>query len=101
MLKDIETMWSITIDAESPVKLRPDLPYANSSLPHMSPETHRAQPEPRPKLWRNVLLFVGSAAFGGLAVALWNRRELAQFQSERSRQIASPTPASDADEEII
>ena len=67
----------------------------------MPTEPHLVLPESRPKVWRNLLFFVGSAAFGGLAVALWNRRELAQFQSERSRQIASSNPVSDSEEEII
>ena len=67
----------------------------------MSAEPNPVSPDSRRKLWRNVLFFVGSAAFGGLAVAFWNRRELAQFQNERSRQITSPTPVEDSEEEII
>jgi len=53
------------------------------------------------QLWRNVLLLVGSAAFGGLAVALWNRRELTQIQNERNKQLLAPASSNDPEEEII
>jgi hypothetical protein len=38
-------------------------------------------PKSKPKFWRTALLLAGSAAFGGLAVALWNRRELTQMRN--------------------
>jgi hypothetical protein len=40
-------------------------------------------------LWRTALLLVTSAACGGIAVAIWNRRTLAQI-----RQQTDPDPAS-------
>jgi hypothetical protein len=67
----------------------------------MPVDSDPVSPEPRPKLWLNALFFIGSAAFGGLAVVLWNRRELAQIQKESSRQVSPPTSGNDSDEEII
>jgi len=34
------------------------------------------------KLWQTALLLAGSAAFGGLAVAFWNRKMLAELRSQ-------------------
>ncbi|HUY81183.1 MAG TPA: hypothetical protein VMU92_05625 [Acidobacteriaceae bacterium] len=67
----------------------------------MSADADTAPSEPRMQLWRNVLLLVGSAAFGGLAVALWNRRELTQIQNERNKQLLAPASSNDPEEEII
>lgn len=36
------------------------------------------------KLWRTALLLAGSAAFGGLAVAFWNRKTLAELRKQAS-----------------
>jgi hypothetical protein len=33
-------------------------------------------------LWRRGLLVITSAAFGGIAVAIWNRRTLAQIRQQ-------------------
>jgi len=41
----------------------------------------------RRNLWRTGLLLATSAAFGGIAVAIWNRRTLAQM-----RQQSDPGP---------
>jgi hypothetical protein len=41
----------------------------------------------RRNLWRTGLLLATSAAFGGIAVAIWNRRTLAQM-----RQQSAPGP---------
>jgi hypothetical protein len=38
-------------------------------------------PEAR-SLWRTGLLLATSAAFGGIAVAIWNRRTLAQMRDQ-------------------
>jgi hypothetical protein len=50
---------------------------------------------PPPKIWKTTLFLIGSAAFGGLAVALWNRRELAQMRNQKSKSAVdvSPSPA--------
>ncbi len=52
-----------------------------------------------PRFWRNALLLLGSAAFGGLAVALWNRRELAQIQSRKNELTFRESPPSTEEEE--
>jgi hypothetical protein len=36
-----------------------------------------------PRFWRNLLLLTSSAAFGGLAVVLWNRRVLTQMRDQK------------------
>jgi hypothetical protein len=58
---------------------------------------------PRPKLWKTALLLAGSAAFGGLAVVLWNRRELIQMHNHGANpaQEASLAPTSAQTEEEI
>jgi hypothetical protein len=38
-------------------------------------------PEPR-NFWRSGLLIATSAAFGGIAVAIWNRRTLAKMRQK-------------------
>jgi hypothetical protein len=52
-----------------------------------NPET---QPEKR-SLWRTGLLLATSAALGGIAVALWDRRTLAQMRQQ-------PLPSDESDE---
>jgi hypothetical protein len=37
--------------------------------------------EARPTRTRTAILLLGSAVFGGIAVALWNRRTLAKMQN--------------------
>jgi hypothetical protein len=44
-------------------------------------EESPSQPE-RPNLWRSGLLIATSAAFGGIAVAIWNRRTLAKMRQQ-------------------
>jgi uncharacterized membrane protein YebE (DUF533 family) len=51
-----------------------------------------AVPDVRPKVWKTALLLAGSAAFGGLAVALWNRRELTQMQNQRDNPCPQGSP---------
>lgn len=53
-------------------------------------------PGPRRKVWRAALFVIGSAAFSGVALALWNRRELT-----RIRQTNPPPVPNPPDEEII
>ncbi len=40
------------------------------------------------KEWRSRLLLVSSAVFGGIAVALWNRRTLAGIRLQLEKQAA-------------
>lgn len=53
-------------------------------------------PGPRRKVWRTTLFVIGSAAFSGVALVLWNRRELT-----RIRQTTPPPAANPSDDEII
>jgi hypothetical protein len=49
--------------------------------PFASEKTETTDASPRPKsLWRRGLLVATSAALGGIAVAIWNRRTLAQMR---------------------
>jgi hypothetical protein len=41
-----------------------------------------APPPQRRNLWRTSLLLASSAAFGGIAVAIWYRRTLAKMRQE-------------------
>ena len=42
-----------------------------------------SQPSPEPRnLWRTGLLLATSAAFGGIAVAIWDRRTLAKMRQQ-------------------
>jgi hypothetical protein len=60
-----------------------------------------ADPNPsaaqRPKIWRTILLLAGSAAFGGVAVALWNRRELVRMREQGNIPASPPEPPSEED----
>jgi ferric-dicitrate binding protein FerR (iron transport regulator) len=59
-------------------KFRFDLvPTAHAEAQDESP----SQPERR-NLWRSGLLIATSAAFGGIAVAIWNRRTLAKMRQQ-------------------
>jgi len=59
-------------------KFRLDLvPTTHPEAPDESP----SQPERR-NLWRSGLLIATSAAFGGIAVAIWNRRTLAKMRQQ-------------------
>ena len=51
------------------------------------PDPTASQPQtatrsPGRKLWQTALLLAGSAAFGGLAVVLWNRKALAEMRKQ-------------------
>jgi hypothetical protein len=52
-----------------------------STTPAQAPDESPAPPE-RPNLWRSGLLIATSAAFGGIAVAIWNRRTLAKMRQQ-------------------
>jgi hypothetical protein len=56
-------------------------------------------PESPSRLLKTVFLLVGTAAFGGLAIAFWNRKELAEMRSEKSRPspegTVRPAPSDD------
>jgi hypothetical protein len=59
-------------------KFRLDLvPTTHAEASDESP----SQPERR-NLWRSGLLIATSAAFGGIAVAIWNRRTLAKMRQQ-------------------
>jgi hypothetical protein len=61
-----------------------------------------ALPQSQPKAWKTALFLVGSVALGGLAVALWNRRELAIMRNERDNPLTDGSPSSvQIDEEIF
>jgi hypothetical protein len=54
------------------------------STPHAeAPDNSPAVPEQR-NFWRSGLLIATSAAFGGIAVAIWNRRTLAKMRQQTS-----------------
>jgi hypothetical protein len=56
----------------------------------------------RGTFWKTALLVAGSVAFGGLAVVLWNRRELAEMRDQKIRPVSQESSTSDAaDEEIF
>ncbi len=46
-----------------------------------TPEESPSEPERR-NFWRSGLLIATSAAFGGIAVAIWNRRTLAKMRQQ-------------------
>jgi hypothetical protein len=50
-----------------------------------SPQESRSAPE-RQNFWRSGLLLATSAAFGGIAVAIWNRRTLAKMRQKNPAQ---------------
>jgi hypothetical protein len=49
------------------------------------------------KLLRAALLFAGSAALGGLAVALWDRKTLTAMRRKAAEPAPAPPPAPDED----
>ena len=61
-------------------KFRLDL--VSTTLPE-APEESLSVPERR-NFWRSGLLIATSAAFGGIAVAIWNRRTLAKMRQQTS-----------------
>lgn len=64
-------------------------------IPDPIPDPPRS---PRRKIWRAALFLAGSAVFSGVALALWNRRELTRIQ--QSTPPAAPPPAHIPDDEI-
>jgi hypothetical protein len=56
----------------------------------MTADPNSAAANSRPKLWRNALILLASAALGGVAVALWNRRELTQIQDQIQNERINP-----------
>jgi len=61
-------------------KFRLDL--VSTTLPE-APDESLSVPERR-NFWRSGLLIATSAAFGGIAVAIWNRRTLAKMRQQTS-----------------
>jgi hypothetical protein len=59
----------------------------STSLPD-TPHTGR-------KLWQTVLLLAGSAAFGGLAVAFWNKKTLAEMRNRTPEPSGRPIARED------
>jgi hypothetical protein len=51
------------------------------TTPKQTPGESPATPERR-NLWHSSLLIATSAAFGGIAVAIWNRRTLAKMRQQ-------------------
>jgi hypothetical protein len=61
------------------------------------PETERSPAAEEPeKRWKTTLLLFASAAFGGLAVALWDRRTLAGMRNRPPAQEVKPPDDEDA-----
>jgi hypothetical protein len=53
--------------------------------PDFASKSNRSEPQPLTrdsgrKLWQTALLLAASAAFGGLAVAFWNRKTLSDIR---------------------
>lgn len=54
----------------------------------------------RRELWKTTLIVASSVAFGGLAIALWNRRELSDMRNQKLEPVRDyPRPRSSVDEE--
>jgi hypothetical protein len=51
--------------------------------------------QPTPQRLRTGLLVLGSAFLGGIAVAFWNRRSLADMQNEAQKRPSIQPPADD------
>jgi hypothetical protein len=51
----------------------------------------------RPKFWKTILLLAGSAAFGGVTLALWNRRDLARIREQGNVPARDEKPSSEDD----
>jgi hypothetical protein len=48
----------------------------------------------RSKPWKTALLLLGSVAFGGLAIAFWNRNELTQMRDQKNAPTPGRSPSS-------
>jgi hypothetical protein len=55
--------------------------FANFTTGPVLVDNSQPTPEPR-SLWRTGLLLATSAALGGIAVAIWDRRALAQIRQQ-------------------
>lgn len=55
--------------------------------------------KPRFRILKSALMLAGSMAFGGLAVVLWNRRELARMRNAAAEE--APRPAQPREDEIF
>jgi hypothetical protein len=62
--------------------LLPSKSREESTGPLPSQEAPIPSAPQRRNLWRTGLLLATSAAFGGIAVAIWNRRTLAQMRQQ-------------------
>jgi hypothetical protein len=62
----------------------------------MSADQDPSPPAKSSRLLKSALMLVGTMAFGGLAVALWNRRELTRMHSAPAQPPPPPL-----DEEIF
>lgn len=51
------------------------------------------------KLWKTAVLLAGSGLLSGIALALWNRKELTEIQSRRNQPVADK-PSTESDDEI-
>jgi hypothetical protein len=69
--------------------------------PAQTPQTSESHPvEPTPSHpFRTALFFAASAAFGGIAVALWHRRTLTQLRKELGPASKTIAVSEDADEQ--
>jgi hypothetical protein len=67
-------------------------------MPETSEESRSSPKNPNHPL-RTALLLAGSAAFGGLAVALWHRRTLAQLRKDSAAAGKNSAASEDADEQ--
>lgn len=73
-----------------------------ASFPDSSPSTSVPAPQAeKPSLLRTGLIVAGSALFGGIAVALWNRHTLARMRQspviDETATIQPPADRSDDD----
>lgn len=59
------------------------------------PTESKEEKPTRDGLLQTGLLMLGSALFGGIAVALWNRRTLASMQDPQPQADIPPAPAQD------
>ncbi|MBB6145385.1 ferric-dicitrate binding protein FerR (iron transport regulator) [Silvibacterium bohemicum] len=80
----------------APQRPNSDTATPSSSATATSPESSAASPEDAPpsrktQRWlRTALFFAGSAAFGGLAVALWDRKLLTAMRSKDGERNPEP-----------
>ncbi|QNI34370.1 hypothetical protein H7849_11005 [Alloacidobacterium dinghuense] len=67
------------------------------SLESIDSKQNNGSKEPRPSRLKTGLLVIGSALLGGIAVALWNRRSLADIRNQPEDSAPKlPLPEDDA-----